>query len=151
MKIKQIIILTILLITSSISFSQSKVIDKEFIEINDLMKKNGLNDKFFTQLNINDGKLIFENIGKNYKLKNSDKRELTIDKILIKKIKLKSTKRPNKTFTSKIEFKTKGKYIYSETLKGDYSNCYVFFNVKEKEIAEKIKNRIIELIKKLQE
>lgn len=150
MKIKQIIILTILFITSSISFSQSKDIDKEIIELNKLMKKNGLNDKFFTQLNIDGGKLVFENIGKRYKLKNSDRRELIINKILTKKIKIKFFKRPNKTFTSNIEFKTKGRYIYSKILNGNYSNCYVFFNVKEKEVAKKIKTKIIELIKKLQ-
>ncbi|TCI90634.1 hypothetical protein [Tenacibaculum sp. M341] len=151
MNIKQIITFTFFFIGFSISFAQSNSLDKDISVINTLMKENGLNDKLYTQLSIKNDQLIFENIGKEYKLKNTDKRVLTIDKIQLKKIKLKSSKRPNKTFTSKIEFKTKGKAIYSKTLRGNYSKCFLFLNVKDKSVAENIKNMISELIEKLQE
>ncbi|SFJ52958.1 hypothetical protein [Olleya namhaensis] len=150
MKIKQTITLIIILISATVSFAQSTDLDKDITEINILMKENGINNKYYTQLSVSDDKLIFENVGSQYKLKNTQKREITIEKIVLKKIKLTSTNRHNRTLTSTIEIKTKGKHIYNDALKGNYSNCFIFLKVKKEEVAETVQNKIIELITKLQ-
>ena len=85
MKIKQTITLIIILISATVSFAQSTDLDKDITEINILMKENGINNKYYTQLSVSDDKLIFENVGSQYKLKNTQKREITIEKIVLKK------------------------------------------------------------------
>jgi hypothetical protein len=150
MKTKQTIALIIILLSATISFAQSTDLEKDITDINTLLKENGINNKYYTQLSVSDDKLIFENVGYRYKLKISYRREITIEKIVLKKIKLKFTNRHKSTLTSTIEIKTKGKHIYNETLKGNYSNCFVFLKVKKEEVAETVKNKIIELITKLQ-
>lgn len=142
----------IIFLTLISTFNLFGQVDQKVEELNAILKESNLNKKYYEHLEVSDGNLIFTKIGFEYKLANSDKRILPAKLIDLKKTKIKALSSSNKeSFKGSIEFKTikKKKEIYSETLKGKYSNTFVYIKAKSKEDAENIKTLIEEIIKEL--